>query len=32
MVGMVIDALKESGRYDNSLIVIISDHEDFTGD
>ena len=32
MVGMVIDALKESGRYDNSLIVIMSDHGDFTGD
>ena len=29
---MVVDALKESGNYDNSLIVFLSDHGDFAGD
>ncbi|MCI6467881.1 MAG: sulfatase-like hydrolase/transferase [Faecalicatena sp.] len=32
MVGMVCDALKEAGEYDNSAIFILSDHGDFTGD
>ncbi len=30
--GMIIDALKESGNYDNSLIVFLSDHGDFAAD
>ncbi|MBP3871522.1 MAG: sulfatase-like hydrolase/transferase [Faecalicoccus sp.] len=29
---MVIDALKDAGMYDNSLIVFLSDHGDFAGD
>ncbi|HHV10825.1 MAG TPA: sulfatase-like hydrolase/transferase [Clostridiales bacterium] len=32
MVGMVCDALKEAGEYDNSAIFILSDHGDFAGD
>lgn len=32
MVGLVCDALKEAGEYDNSAIFILSDHGDFTGD
>ena len=32
MFGMVIDALKESGIYDDSLVVFLSDHGDFAGD
>ena len=30
--GMVVDALKESGIYDDSAIFFFSDHGDFTGD
>ncbi len=30
--GMLIDALKKSGRYDRSSIFLFSDHGDFTGD
>ena len=32
MFGMILDALKESGNYDDSLIVFLSDHGDFAGD
>lgn len=32
MFGMVCDALKEMGMYDNSAIFVLSDHGDFTGD
>lgn len=32
MFGMVCDALKEAGEYDNSAIFFLSDHGDFTGD
>lgn len=32
MVGRVINALKESGQYDNTAIFFFSDHGDFTGD
>ncbi|MGN0188177.1 MAG: arylsulfatase [Candidatus Cryptobacteroides sp.] len=31
-IGRVLDALKENGRYDNALIVFISDHGDMLGD
>ena len=30
--GMIVDALKESGMYDDSAIFFFSDHGDFTGD
>ncbi|OGV83731.1 MAG: hypothetical protein A2340_12320 [Lentisphaerae bacterium RIFOXYB12_FULL_60_10] len=30
--GMVVDALKEAGLYDDTLILFFSDHGDFTGD
>jgi arylsulfatase A-like enzyme len=30
--GMVVDALKESDRYDDSAVFLFSDHGDFTGD
>ena len=30
--GLVVDALKESGMYDDSAIFFFSDHGDFTGD
>lgn len=32
MMGMILDALKESGNYDDSLIVFLSDHGDFAAD
>lgn len=32
MFGMIIDALKESGIYDDSLVIFLSDHGDFAGD
>ena len=32
LFGMIIDALKESGNYDDSLIVFLSDHGDFAAD
>lgn len=32
LFGRLMDALKESGRYDNALVVFLSDHGDFTGD
>ena len=32
MVGMVIDALKEAGIYDDCAIFFLSDHGDFAGD
>lgn len=32
LFGRVVGALEESGRYDNTLIVVLSDHGDFTGD
>ncbi len=31
-VGRVLDALKRNGRYDNSLIIFLSDHGDMLGD
>lgn len=31
-VGRIIDALKAAGRYDNALIVFVSDHGDMLGD
>ncbi len=31
-VGEIIDALKEAGEYDNSMIVFFTDHGDFLGD
>lgn len=31
-LGLVIDALKKSGQYDNTAIFFMSDHGDFTGD
>lgn len=31
-VGRVIDALKKTGQYDNTIFVFMSDHGDFTGD
>lgn len=31
-VGEIINALKESGEYDNTTIVFLSDHGDYTGD
>lgn len=30
--GMVVDALKQAGIYDNTVIFFFSDHGDFTGD
>lgn len=30
--GMLLDALRETGRYDDSAIFMFSDHGDFTGD
>lgn len=30
--GRILSALKESGRYDNSVIIFLSDHGDYTGD
>lgn len=30
--GLVVDALKETGLYDDTLIVFYADHGDFTGD
>ena len=30
--GRVIDALKKSGEYDDTLIIFVSDHGDFAGD
>ena len=30
--GMLLDALKETGRYDDSAVFFFSDHGDFTGD
>lgn len=32
MFGKLCDALKDAGEYDDSLIVFLSDHGDFTGD
>ncbi len=32
MFGMVCDALKEAGMYDDSAIFVLSDHGDFAGD
>lgn len=32
MFGMITDALKDAGIYDDSLIVFLSDHGDFAGD
>jgi arylsulfatase A-like enzyme len=32
LFGMIVDALKEAGIYDDSLIVFMSDHGDFAGD
>jgi len=32
MFGMIIDALKEAGIYDDSAIFFLSDHGDFAGD
>ena len=32
MFGMITDALKEAGIYDDTLIVFLSDHGDFAGD
>ena len=32
MFGMIVDALKEAGIYEDSLIVFLSDHGDFAGD
>jgi len=31
-LGMIIQALKDSGQYDNTALFIFSDHGDFTGD
>lgn len=31
-IGTVVQALKDSGQYDNTAIFIFSDHGDFTGD
>ena len=31
-IGRIIDALKRNGRYDNSVIIFISDHGDMLGD
>lgn len=31
-VGRIVDALKAAGRYDNALIVFVSDHGDMMGD
>lgn len=31
-VGHIIEALKKSGRYDNALIIFVSDHGDMMGD
>ena len=30
--GLLVDALRECGRYDNAAIFLFSDHGDFTGD
>ncbi len=30
--GLVLDALREKGRYDNAAVFFFSDHGDFTGD
>ena len=30
--GWVLDALKESGRWDNTVVVLTADHGDFAGD
>ena len=32
MFGMIIDALKEAGIYDNTAVFFLSDHGDFAGD
>ena len=32
LFGQVVDALKNRGIYDNTLIIFMSDHGDFTGD
>ncbi|MFR5876585.1 MAG: sulfatase-like hydrolase/transferase [Eubacterium sp.] len=32
MIGRLVQALKESGQYDNTAIFFFSDHGDFTGD
>ncbi len=32
MLGQVVDALIHNGLYDNTLIIFLSDHGDFTGD
>ncbi len=32
LFGRLVAALKDSGRYDNTLIVFLSDHGDFAGD
>ncbi len=32
LFGKVVDALKEKGEYDNTLIIFLSDHGDFAGD
>jgi arylsulfatase A-like enzyme len=32
LFGQVVEALKDTGEYDNSLIIVLSDHGDFTGD
>ncbi|MEW6356164.1 MAG: sulfatase-like hydrolase/transferase [Planctomycetota bacterium] len=31
-LGWVLDALKESGKWDNTVVVVTSDHGDFAGD
>ncbi len=32
LFGRLMNALKETGRYDNTLVVFLSDHGDFAGD
>lgn len=32
LFGLVVQSLKEKGMYENTLIVVLSDHGDFTGD
>jgi len=32
LFGQLVAALKETGRYENTLIVVLSDHGDFAGD
>lgn len=31
-LGMLVDALRESGRYDDTALFVFSDHGDYTGD